>query len=270
MPRQKVEASTRQPGPGSPDTTVAGWPPPTPGAWLRGLLAGWVLLAATSAVMVLFLMLDWPFLGLLACAAFTLAGGARWLRHTLEGLLMFFLLAFAVVLFQFLLLETRMSPRALLDPTRMLVTTEGLHVQPIARAAVRRGRTVETHFQVAPVVPAGWAPGQPVPYWAFRASRRAAQAPWSAPLDRAVLAPAINIADGRDLARGMAAEWGSPVEGAPVMILWAPDAAALARQSRATFLKVLLLGMAAWPVLIAGNWAVLAWQRRARPSPPPG
>lgn len=242
-------------------------PSPGAGAWLRGLLAGWVLLAATSAVMVLFLMLDWPTLGLVACAAFALAAGMKWLHHTFEGLLLFFLLAFAVVLFQFLLLETRMSPRALLDPASTLVTTEGLRVQPIARAALHRGRTVETHFRVAPVVPAGWEPGQPVPYWAFHASRRAPQAPWSAPLDQAVLAPAINIADGRELARGMAAEWGSPVEGAPVMILWAGDAAALARQSRATFLKVLLVGMATWPVLVAGNWAALAWQRRRRPPP---
>jgi len=259
------------------------WPTPTPLQRLRGVVMGWLLMAATSGVMVLFLTLDWPLLGLLVCLAFAMIVGGLWLNCGPDGWAMFFLLAFAVVVFQLPMLETRISPRALLQPSGMLVSTEGLQVHPYARSITLPGfQRGPVRVRVAPVAPPGWAPGQPVPYWVTSSTGRAPQAAWIMPQAWAVMAPPMQASDARGLAREMAAEWGSPMSsipffGAPVLIVWAEDPLALAEGSRAWFLRVLLLGMAVWPVLLAGSWAVAVirgWRRRgdggtARP-PSPG
>jgi hypothetical protein len=232
---------------------------------------GWLLLAATSGVMVLFLALDWPLLGLLACMAFAMMAGIRWTRLVVGPWLICILLAFAVVVCQLPMLETRISPRALLHPSGMLVSTKGLQVHPYARSITISGfpRAPMT-ARVAPVAPPGCAPGQPVPYWVTSCSGRAPQAAWVMPQARAVMAPAMQASDARSLARGMAAEWGSPMYsipflGAPVLIIWAEDPLALAEGAREVFLRVLLVGMAVWPVLLAGSWTVAVFLACRKP-----
>lgn len=247
---------------------------------LRDVLAGWLLLAATSGVLLVFLTPDWPLLGLLACMGFAMMAGLKRTRLGFGPWLACVLLAFAVVLFQTLMLETRISPRALLQPSGMLVATEGLRVHPYARSITIRGfQRAGVTVRVAPVAPPGWAPGQPVPYWVTSSTGRAPQAAWTMPQARAVLAPPLHASDARALAREMAAEWGSPMSsipvfGAPALIVWAEDPLALAEGSRAWFLRALLLGMAVWPVLLAGSWAVAVvrgWRRKGGggPSRPP-
>jgi hypothetical protein len=252
-----------------------GWPQPTRER-LRGLFVGWLLLAANSGVMLLFLTLDWPILGFVACMAFAILAGLTRLRCGFDGWLIFILLAFAVVLFQTLKLETRISPRALLQPSAMLVSTEGLQVQPGARSVtIALGHRRPVTVQVAAVAAPGWMPGQPVPYWVITQTGGAPQRAWTRPLDQAVLAPAVNVSDARALSREMAAGWGSPMSsipflGAPVMIVWAEDGLALVEATRAWFLRVLLVGMAVWPVLLAGSWAVAVvrgWRRKGRSTP---
>ncbi|NKE43739.1 hypothetical protein HB662_03050 [Roseomonas frigidaquae] len=246
------------------DATQDGPPRQPP---LQALLRGWRILGGILAAQLLFLTLEWPMMGLLACGFIALFFGILAMRDFLAFLLLAGL-GMLMVILQLALLETRVTPLSLLNPGAVLVPTAGLHIHPDARRATRRAAGRVRHFQVAALVPAGWEPGQPVPYWVLVVGGPGpARQPWAQPLAQAALAPALDIDEGRDLAREMAARWGSPMPDPPVMVLWVRDAAEVARRSRDRVVAIAVACLAAWPVLFSVALAWSAFSRhRARPS----
>lgn len=233
------------------------------------VLRGWAVLLLASASALALLWLDRPLLALIAAGAAGVVS-SRFVRPPGLSAPAMLVLPVIVATLQIGLFDTRLAltGSAVVVTDGLMVRTDLMRMETRRRGSGPNRQTVR--LQAAPVVPAGWTPADPVPFWAVRTIAMPDRQPpagerdWREPVSRTLLAPAFGTGRMPALIAELAAQHGLPHPAAPVLIRWMADAETHLAVRRIALLWPLLGGMAVWAAAL-GMAAAMAARRRRPP-----